>query len=145
MMSFVKYNRYGLNEASRQRRWDAQTWRCPLASLSGAEEVWESGTSWQNAPHTSALQREGKHTHVHTSDSIVFPSCGPPLAPCHPLWSGVTAHEWGVNPGRIFSLAPWSGSTLGLTQCFWELPGAAKRDGWAAGHRLVTRLRWLMS
>lgn len=71
--------------------------------------------------------------------------CLPPLcatlAPCHLLWSGVTAHEWRVNPGRVCSPAPCSGSTLELTQCFWELPGAAKRDGWAAGNWLVLCLR----
>lgn len=72
-----------------------------------------------------------------------------PFAPCHPLRAGVTAHEWGVIPGRICSPAPWSGPALELGRCYYELPGLAKRDGWAtlmtAGHRLARCLPWLMS
>lgn len=59
-MGFAEYNRYWLNEANRQRQWDGQTWRCPLASHSGTEwGFWESGTSWQRAPHQCTPKEKG--------------------------------------------------------------------------------------
>lgn len=83
------------------------------------------------------------HIHTHTK-LYCLPILWAPHAPCLPLRSEVTAHEWRVNPGRICSLAPWSVSILKLTRCFWKMPEAARRDGWSARHWLMMCPLWLM-
>lgn len=113
--------------------------RCPLASHSGTEWVWESGTSWQRAPHQRTPKEKETHTCIHTSSSIVLPPCEPLLAPVTHTGLGLQSMNEGWVLGGSAPFAPWSGPTLELTLCFWELPGAAKRDRWAA---LLTAGQW---
>lgn len=65
--------------------------RCPLASHSGTEWVWESGTSWQRASHQRTPKKRETHTCIHTSSSIVLP-------PCEPLLPPVTHSGLGLQP-----------------------------------------------
>lgn len=91
-MCFGKHNRHSLNKANRQRLRDGQTWGCPLASRSGSEWVWESGTSWQRASH-QCTQKEKGNMHVYTHQT--------------PLSSHPVSLSLPLSPTLLWGYSPW--------------------------------------